>query len=131
MLITIISVICLLVFGYLEFKVDRVWEINPLTMIGCAVSATAVLICILLCIFTGYSVNDTQEKMENDYATLVAKIDDGYYTDNALLTYDLVGDVKEYNATVISMQRTINSPWTNWFGRSWMRDLKTIDFPKT
>lgn len=131
MLTTIICIIALIIFGYLEYCTTKKCEINCLTLILATLAATGVLICVLLCAFTPYNGDySSQEAMENEYVILTAKIDNGYYNDNALLTYDLVNDVREYNNNVISMQRTINSPWTSWFGRSWMRDLKTIDFPK-
>lgn len=46
------------------------------------------------------------------------------------LTAELVHDVDEYNKLVISMRDTYNSEWTSWFGRSWMADLTTVEFPE-
>ena len=39
-------------------------------------------------------------------------------------------DAMDKERALLEMRNTYNSEWTSWFGRSWMADLTTIEFPE-
>lgn len=90
-----------------------------------------LIVCGALCACTPYDANlRTQEAMDKERALLELRINDDYWRKDARLTAELVHDVDEYNELVIEMRNTYNNEWTSWFGRSWMADLTTIEFPE-
>lgn len=95
------------------------------------ICAVGLIVCGAMCACTPFD-NDvrTQDAMDKERMLLELRINDDYWRKDARLTAELVHDVDEYNELVISMRDTYNSEWTSWFGRSWMADLATVEFPE-
>ena len=90
-----------------------------------------LIVCGALCSCTPFDSDvRTKEAVDKERALLELRINDDYWRKDARLTAELVHDVDKYNELVIEMRNTYNSEWTSWFGRSWMADLTTIEFPK-
>ena len=90
-----------------------------------------LIVCGALCACTPYDSNiRTQDAMDKERALLELRVNDDYWRKDARLTAELVHDIDEYNELVIEMRNTYNNEWTSWFGRSWMADLTTIEFPE-
>lgn len=93
--------------------------------------AIGLIVCGAMCACTPFDSDlRTQDAMDKERMLLELRIDDDYWRKDARLTAELVHDVDEYNELVISMRKTYNSEWTSWFGRSWMADLTTVEFPE-
>ena len=90
-----------------------------------------LIVCGALCSCTPFDPDvRTKEAMDKERALLELRVNDDYWRKDARLTAELVHDIDEYNELVIEMRNTYNSEWTSWFGRSWMADLTTIEFPE-
>ena len=130
MITTILFVIVLIISACLCHKFrnnDGVSMIFLTLTIFCIVG---LIVCGALCACTPYDSNiRSQEAMDKERALLELRINDDYWRKDARLTAELVHDVDEYNELVIEMRNTYNSEWTSWFGRSWMADLTTVEFP--
>lgn len=93
--------------------------------------AVGLIVCGAMCACTPFDSDlRTQDAMDKERMLLELRIDDDYWRKDARLTAELVHDVDEYNELVISMRKTYNSEWTSWFGRYWMADLTTVEFPE-
>lgn len=130
MLITILFVIVFIISASLCYKF-RNRDVSMLLLLLAVICAVGLIVCGAMCACTPFD-NDvrTQDAMEKERALLELRINDDYWHKDARLTAELVHDVDEYNELVIAMRDTYNSEWTSWFGRSWMADLTTVEFPE-
>ena len=130
MLITILFVIVFIISASLCYKF-RNHDISMALLLLAVICAVGLIVCGAMCACTPFD-NDvrTQDAMDKERALLELRINDDYWRKDARLTAELVHDVDEYNELVISMRDTYNSEWTSWFGRSWMADLTTVEFPE-
>lgn len=130
MLITILFVIVFIISASLCYKF-RNHDISMALLLLAVICAVGLIVCGAMCACTPFD-NDvrTQDAMDKERMLLELRINDDYWRKDARLTAELVHDVDEYNELVISMRDTYNSEWTSWFGRSWMADLATVEFPE-
>lgn len=130
MLITILFVIVFIISASLCYKF-RNHDISMALLLLAVICAVGLIVCGAMCACTPYDSDlRTQDAMDKERMLLELRIDDDYWRKDARLTAELVHDVDEYNELVISMRKTYNSEWTSWFGRSWMADLATVEFPE-
>ena len=130
MLITILFVIVFIVSASLCYKF-RNHDISMALLLLAVICAVGLIVCGAMCACTPFDSDlRTQDAMDKERALLELRINDDYWRKDARLTAELVHDVDEYNELVISMRDTYNSEWTSWFGRSWMADLTTVEFPE-
>ena len=130
MLITILFIIVFIISAYLchKFKNRDISMAFLLIAVCCAIG---LIVCGAMCACTPFDSDlRTQDAMDKERALLELRINDEYWRKDARLTAELVHDVDEYNKLVISMRDTYNNEWTSWFGRSWMADLTTVEFPE-
>lgn len=130
MLITILFVIVFIISASLCYKF-RNHDVSMALLLLAVICAVGLIVCGAMCACTPFD-NDvrTQDAMDKERMLLELRINDDYWRKDARLTAELVHDVDEYNELVISMRDTYNSEWTSWFGRSWMADLATVEFPE-
>lgn len=130
MLITILFVIVFIISASLCYKF-RNHDVSMALLLLAVICAVGLIVCGAMCACTPFD-NDvrTQDAMDKERMLLELRINDDYWRKDARLTAELVHDVDEYNELVISMRDTYNSEWTSWFGRSWMADLTTVEFPE-
>ena len=130
MLITILFVIGFILNASLCYKF-RNRDVSMLLLLIAVICAVGLIVCGAMCACTPFD-NDvrTQDAMNKERMLLELRINDDYWRKDARLTAELVHDVDEYNELVIAMRDTYNSEWTSWFGRSWMADLTTVEFPE-
>ena len=130
MLITILFVIVFIISASLCYKF-RNHDISMALLLLAVICAVGLIVCGAMCACTPFD-NDvrTQDAMDKERMLLELRINDDYWRKDARLTAELVHDVDEYNELVISMRNTYNNEWTSWFGRSWMADLTTVEFPE-
>lgn len=130
MLITILFVIVFIISASLCYKF-RNHDVSMALLLLAVICAVGLIVCGAMCACTPFD-NDvrTQDAMDKERMLLELRINDDYWRKDARLTAELVHDVDEYNELVISMRETYNSEWTSWFGRSWMADLTTVEFPE-
>lgn len=130
MLITVLFVIVFIISASLCYKF-RNHDISMALLLLAVICAVGLIVCGAMCACTPFD-NDvrTQDAMDKERMLLELRINDDYWRKDARLTAELVHDVDEYNELVISMRDTYNSEWTSWFGRSWMADLTTVEFPE-
>ena len=130
MLITVLFVIVFIISASLCYKF-RNHDISMALLLLAVICAVGLIVCGAMCACTPFdSELRTQDAMDKERALLELRINDDYWRKDARLTAELVHDVDEYNELVISMRDTYNSEWTSWFGRSWMADLATVEFPE-
>lgn len=130
MLITILFVIVFIVSASLCYKF-RNHDISMALLLLAVICAIGLIVCGAMCACTPFDTDvRTQDAMDKERMLLELRINDDYWRKDARLTAELVHDVDEYNELVISMRKTYNSEWTSWFGRSWMADLATVEFPE-
>lgn len=130
MLITILFVIVFIISASLGYKF-RNHDVSMALLLFAVICAVGLIVCGAMCACTPYDSDlRTQDAMDKERMLLELRIDDDYWRKDARLTAELVHDVDEYNELVISMRKTYNSEWTSWFGRSWMADLATVEFPE-
>lgn len=130
MLITILFVIVFIISASLCYKFCN-HDVSMALLLLAVICAVGLIVCGAMCACTPFD-NDvrTQDAMDKERMLLELRINDDYWRKDARLTSELVHDVDEYNELVISMRDTYNSEWTSWFGRSWMADLTTVEFPE-
>lgn len=130
MLITILFVIVFIISASLCYKF-RNHDVSMALLLLAVICAVGLIVCGAMCACTPFD-NDvrTQDAMDKERMLLELRINDDYWRKDARLTAELVHDVDEYNELVISMRDTYNNEWTSWFGRSWMADLTTVEFPE-
>lgn len=130
MLITILFVIVFIISASLCYKF-RNHDVSMALLLLAVICAVGLIVCGAMCACTPFD-NDvrTQDAMDKERMLLELRINDDYWRKDARLTAELVHDVDEYNELVISMRDTYNSEWTSWFGRSWMANLATVEFPE-
>lgn len=130
MLITILFVIVFIISASLCYKF-RNHDVSMALLLFAVICAVGLIVCGAMCACTPFD-NDvrTQDAMDKERMLLELRINDDYWRKDARLTAELVHDVDEYNELVINMRDTYNSEWTSWFGRSWMADLATVEFPE-
>ena len=130
MLITVLFVIVFIISASLCYKF-RNHDVSMALLLLAVICAVGLIVCGAMCACTPFD-NDvrTQDAMDKERMLLELRINDDYWRKDARLTAELVHDVDEYNELVISMRDTYNSEWTSWFGRSWMADLITVEFPE-
>lgn len=130
MLITILFVIVFIVSASLCYKF-RNHDISMALLLLAVICAVGLIVYGAMCACTPFDTDvRTQDAMDKERMLLELRINDDYWRKDARLTAELVHDVDEYNELVISMRDTYNSEWTSWFGRSWMADLTTVEFPE-
>lgn len=130
MLITILFIIVFIISASLCYKF-RNHDISMVLLLLAVICAVGLIVCGAMCACTPYDSDlRTQDAMDKERMLLELRINDDYWRKDARLTAELVHDVDEYNKLVISMRKTYNSEWTSWFGRSWMADLATVEFPE-
>ena len=130
MLITILFVIVFIISASLGYKF-RNHDVSMALLLLAVICAVGLIVCGAMCACTPYDSDlRTQDAMDKERMLLELRINDDYWRKDARLTAELVHDVDEYNELVISMRKTYNSEWTSWFGRSWMADLTTVEFPE-
>lgn len=130
MLITILFVIVFIVSASLCYKF-RNHDISMALLLLAVICVVGLIVCGAMCACTPFDTDvRTQDAMDKERMLLELRINDDYWRKDARLTAELVHDVDEYNELVISMRDTYNSEWTSWFGRSWMADLATVEFPE-
>lgn len=130
MLITILFVIVFIVSASLCYKF-RNHDVSMALLLLAVICAVGLIVCGAMCACTPFDTDvRTQDAMDKERMLLELRINDDYWRKDARLTAELVHDVDEYNELVISMRDTYNSEWTSWFGRSWMADLATVEFPE-
>lgn len=130
MLITVLFVIVFIISASLCYKF-RNHDVSMALLLLAVICAVGLIVCGAMGACTPFD-NDvrTQDAMDKERMLLELRINDDYWRKDARLTAELVHDVDEYNELVISMRDTYNSEWTSWFGRSWMADLTTVEFPE-
>lgn len=130
MLTTILFIVAFIVSACLCYKFQN-HDVSLILLMIAVCCAVGLIVCMALCACTPFDSDlRTQEAMDKERALLELRINDDYWRKDARLTSELVHDVDEYNELVISMRDTYNSEWTSWFGRSWMADLTTVEFPE-
>lgn len=130
MLITILFIIGFIVSASLCYKF-RNHDVSMALLLLAVICAVGLIVCGAMCACTPFDTDvRTQDAMDKERMLLELRINDDYWRKDARLTAELVHDVDEYNELVISMRDTYNSEWTSWFGRSWMADLTTVEFPE-
>lgn len=130
MLITILFVIVFIISASLCYKF-RNHDVSMALLLLAVICAVGLIVCSAMCACTPFDTDvRTQDAMDKERMLLELRINDDYWRKDARLTAELVHDVDEYNELVISMRDTYNSEWTSWFGRSWMADLTTVEFPE-
>lgn len=130
MLTTILFIVVFIISASLCYKF-RNRDISMALFLLAVICAVGLIVCGAMCACTPYDSDlRTQDAMDKERMLLELRIDDDYWRKDARLTAELVHDVDEYNELVISMRKTYNSEWTSWFGRSWMADLTTVEFPE-
>lgn len=130
MLTTILFIVVFIISASLGYKF-RNRDISMAFLLIAVCCAIGLIVCGAMCACTPYDSGlRTQDAMDKERMLLELRIDDDYWRKDARLTAELVHDVDEYNELVISMRKTYNSEWTSWFGRSWMADLATVEFPE-
>lgn len=130
MLITVLFVIVFIISASLCYKF-RNHDISMALLLLAVICAVGLIVCGAMCACTPFDTDvRTQDAMDKERMLLELRINDDYWRKDARLTAELVHDVDEYNELVISMRDTYNSEWTSWFGRSWMADLATVEFPE-
>lgn len=130
MLITILFVIVFIISASLCYKF-RNHDVSMALLLLAVICAVGLIVCGAMCACTPFDTDvRTQDAMDKERMLLELRINDDYWRKDARLTAELVHDVDEYNELVISMRDTYNSEWTSWFGRSWMADLATVEFPE-
>lgn len=130
MLTTILFVIVFIISASLCYKF-RNHDISMALLLLAVICAVGLIVCGAMCACTPFDTDvRTQDAMDKERMLLELRINDDYWRKDARLTAELVHDVDEYNDLVISMRDTYNSEWTSWFGRSWMADLTTVEFPE-
>lgn len=130
MLITILFIIVFIISASLCYKF-RNHDVSMALLLLAVICAVGLIVCGAMCACTPYDSDlRTQDAMDKERMLLELRINDDYWRKDARLTAELVHDVDEYNKLVISMRKTYNSEWTSWFGRSWMADLATVEFPE-
>ena len=130
MLTTILFVIVFIISAYLCHKFEN-RDISMAFLLIAVCCAVGLIVCGAMCACTPFDKTDrTQDAMDKERMLLELRINDDYWRKDARLTAELVHDVDEYNELVISMRDTYNNEWTSWFGRSWMADLTTVEFPE-
>lgn len=130
MLITILFVIVFIISASLCYKF-RNHDVSMALLLLAVICAVGLIVCGAMCACTPFDDDvRTPDAMEKERALLELRINDDYWHKDARLTAELVHDVDEYNELVIAMRDTYNSEWTSWFGRSWMADLTTVEFPE-
>lgn len=130
MLTTILFVVVFIISASLcdKFRNRDIFMAFLLIAVCCA---GGLIVCGAMCACTPFDSDlRTQDAMDKERMLLELRIDDDYWRKDARLTAELVHDVDEYNELVISMRKTYNNEWTSWFGRSWMADLTTVEFPE-
>lgn len=127
MLITVLFVIVFIISASLCYKF-RNHDVSMALLLLAVICAVGLIVCGAC---TPFDTDvRTQDAMDKERMLLELRINDDYWRKDARLTAELVHDVDEYNELVISMRDTYNSEWTSWFGRSWMADLTTVEFPE-
>ena len=130
MLTTVLFVIVFIISASLCYKF-RNHDISMALLLLAVICAVGLIVCGAMCACTPFDTDvRTQDAMDKERMLLELRINDDYWRKDARLTAELVHDVDEYNELVISMRDTYNSEWTSWFGRSWMADLTTVEFPE-
>lgn len=130
MLITVLFVIVFIISASLCYKF-RNHDVSMALLLLAVICAVGLIVCGAMCACTPFDTDvRTQDAMDKERMLLELRINDDYWRKDARLTAELVHDVDEYNKLVISMRDTYNSEWTSWFGRSWMADLATVEFPE-
>lgn len=130
MLITVLFVIVFIISASLCYKF-RNHDVSMALLLLAVICAVGLIVCGAMCACTPFDTDvRTQDAMDKERMLLELRINDDYWRKDARLTAELVHDVDEYNELVISMRDTYNSEWTSWFGRSWMADLTTVEFPE-
>lgn len=130
MLTTILFIIVFIISAYLCHKFEN-RDISMAFFLIAVCCAIGLIVCGAMCACTPFDSDlRTQDAMDKERALLELRINDEYWRKDARLTSELVHDVDEYNELVISMRNTYNNEWTSWFGRSWMADLTTVEFPE-
>lgn len=130
MLITVLFVIVFIISASLCYKF-RNHDVSMALLLLAVICAVGLIVCGAMCACTPFDTDvRTQDAMDKERMLLELRINDDYWRKDARLTAELVHDVDEYNELVISMHDTYNSEWTSWFGRSWMADLTTVEFPE-
>lgn len=130
MLITVLFVIVFIISASLCYKF-RNHDVSMALLLLAVICAVGLIVCGAMCACTPFDDDvRTQDAMDKERMLLELRINDDYWRKDARLTAELVHDVDEYNKLVISMRDTYNSEWTSWFGRSWMADLATVEFPE-
>lgn len=130
MLITVLFVIVFIISASLCYKF-RNHDVSMALLLLAVICAVGLIVCGAMCACTPFDDDvRTQDAMDKERMLLELRINDDYWRKDARLTAELVHDVDEYNDLVISMRDTYNSEWTSWFGRSWMADLTTVEFPE-
>lgn len=130
MLITVLFVIVFIISASLCYKF-RNHDVSMALLLLAVICAVGLIVCGAMCACTPFDTDvRTQDAMDKERMLLELRINDDYWRKDARLTAELVHDVDEYNELVISMRDTYNSEWTSWFGRSWMADLATVEFPE-
>ncbi len=130
MLTTILFIMVFIVNASLCYKF-RNRDVSMLLLLIAVICAVGLIVCGAMCACTPFDDDvHTPDAMEKERALLELRINDDYWYQDARLTAELVHDVDEYNELVITMRDTYNSEWTSWFGRSWMADLTTVEFPE-
>ena len=130
MLITFLFFIGVIISASLCYKF-RNHDVSMLLLLLAVICAVGLIVCGAMCACTPFDDDTrTSDAMEKERALLELRINDDYWRKDARLTAELVHDVDEYNELVISMRDTYNNEWTSWFGRSWMADLTTVEFPE-
>lgn len=106
-------------------------DISLLLLLITTLCGVGLIVCGAMCACTPFEPEErTPEAMQKEYQLLELRVNDDYWQDDARLTAELVKDVDYYNELATEMRNTYLSPWTSWFGRSWMADLPLIDFPE-
>lgn len=130
MLTTILFVIGFIISASLCYKFQN-HDFSLILLLIAVCCAVGLIVCGAMCACTPFDSDlRTQDAMDKERALLELRINDDYWRKDARLTAELVHDVDEYNELVISMRDTYNSEWTSWFGRSWIADLATVEFPE-
>ena len=131
MITTILFVIVLIISACLCHKFSNNDGVSMFFLMLTVFCIVGLIVCGALCACTPYDSNiRTKEAMDKERALLELRVNDDYWRKDARLTAELVHDVDEYNELVIEMRNTYNNEWTSWFGRSWMADLTTVEFPE-
>lgn len=115
-MILILIAIALILVGVILLIIDKVSRIDLESgCISCLFSGIIGLVIFLIYIFATHCTADLQIKKDNvKYESLCKRLDIVKSEYEDISKSDVISDIAEWNANVVSYKYWTESPWTNW-----------------